>query len=484
MEPVTLAVVALAGFLIMALPLRYALVVYIASMVWYPIYLGVSIGTVDLPATRLTILIVFMKIFTTSGAYESFNWKWLDSFVVLAAFGELVSGVMTSPFDRVFENRMGAAFDTVLPYFAVRLILTSREDYVAFLRGLILVGAPLAIMGGYECLTRYSMFAPLRQFSYMHIPSAGHALNARAGLFRAETTFPQPIMFGLYMAMCMALCVGLWKMARDKWRIGLGLALLAVGVASSLSSGPYMAITLSLLMVALFPLRRYATVAIVLFVLFLAAVDLASNRAWYEVLASYATLDPGTAYYRIGLIQEAFSGGMSGHWIIGYGPIVTSSSMKSWYHTDITNQFILIAIRYGLTGLLPFIGAIVAGFHDVRVAMKASKDEAAKFMVWAVMAAMIGATGALFSVSLFGQTMNMFHMMLAICASMPAVVAHGRIGMSRGTGAARAVRAGAAEPAMGCRGASSRVGGMFERQCGRADDGGNKSAGGEPKQAP
>jgi hypothetical protein len=230
------------------------------------------------------------------------------------------------------------------------------------------------------------------------------------------------IMFGLFFAMMGPICTGLWGYTKRKGLLIAGLGLMLVGMLSSVSSGPWLAGIVACGVMAFYPLRRYWKVALVFIVLFLAAIDVASNRRWYHVLASYSTLDAGTAYYRIGLMEEALGGGMSGHWLVGYGMVGQGGTQSfNWKHRDIVNHYILILVRYGLLALVPFVAAVTAGFFRLTRALGHAVQENARWLAWTVMATLVGILAAMFSVSLFGQPGNLFYILLALAAGMPLI---------------------------------------------------------------
>jgi hypothetical protein len=435
MQGVTLAIAALAVVGVLALPIRYSVPIYLAALAWYPSYLAVSIGTVDFTVSRIVILAVLARLLVDREGVAHFRWGWVDTFVVLALAGEYVAGLMTTPTGRLLENRAGAAFDTMLPYFAVRLAVRTKEDYRALLWSLVVIAAPLALFGAYQCWTGDNPFGFLRRFRFTGAVTSGRVLPGRRGFWRAEVTFPMSIMFGLFFAMMGPICAGLWGYTKRKGLLIAGLGLMLVGMLSSVSSGPWLAGIVACGVMAFYPLRRYWKVALVLIVLFLAAIDVASNRRWYHVLASYSTLDAGTAYYRIGLMEEALGGGMSGHWLAGYGMVGRGGTQSfNWKHKDIVNHYILILVRYGLLALVPFVAAVTAGFFQLRRALARAVQENARWLVWTVMAALVGILAAMFSVSLFGQPGNLFYILLALAAGMPVLVTEGGQQKVRATG--------------------------------------------------
>jgi len=427
MQGVTLTFAVVGALCVLALPVRYAVIVYIGALVWYPSYLAVSIGTVDFTLCRIVILVLYAKIFLTSDIVRAFQWNWLDALVLLGWACQCVAGLITTDAGALLENRAGAAFDTLLPYFAVRLTVRSRNDYLLLLRSLLVLAAPLAIFGAYQCLTGHNPLGFFSRYAFTGGSVSDRALAARRGLWRAEVTFPMSIMFGLFFAMMGPLCAGLWKFVRQKWALLTGLLLMVVGMMSSMSSGPWLAGIVAMAVIAAFPFRRYWKTFVGLLVVWLGAIDVASNRHWYDVLGSF-TLAPRTAWYRVRLMEVALSGGMNDHWIAGFGlwqnpgwgPMIDGRS-----HTDVVNAYLGVLVKFGLLGLIPFILTMGAAWARLRVAFSRAGSEADRWLVWGVCASLAGIAITMFSVSFFGQPLNLLFIVLGICGNAPILVGLG-----------------------------------------------------------
>jgi len=201
--------------------------------------------------------------------------------------------------------------------------------------------------------------------------------------------------------------------------------LMGVGIFSSMSSGPMLVCLLSLLFIAVYRWRKYWKPIVIIIIIMCGSVEIISNRHFYDVLGGF-TLNPGTAWYRSKLIDVAlFEGGMSGHWLAGYG----YNAEPGWKdkidgrdHTDIVNHYLLILSRYGLVGLLPFLAMNMVVVKKLVDAYKASTLDSDKWIVWCVLAGIFGLAGAFMSVSLFGQPTTIYYMMIGFAGVMPAII--------------------------------------------------------------
>ncbi len=327
MEAVTLVVAAIASFLVLLLSPVYGLVIYVAVLAFYPSYLVVPIGTIDFTVTRIVILAIFAKLFLQTDLPGRFKFIWLDKLVIIYFAAQLLAGATTARSMAAFlENRAGAVFDMVLPYFAVRMIVTNRKEYLTLLKSVLIIAAPLAIVGFYQCLTGNN---PLGFFKKYQAWGLIKAYNPRLGFFRADVVFSHSIMYGLFFAMFGPICTGIVHNAKKykyETLCWAGVGLMGVGIFSSMSSGPMLAGLLSILFIAFYRWRKFWKPIVIIIIVMCGSVEIISNRHFYDVLGDF-TLNPATAWYRSRLIDVAlFEGGMSGHWLTGFG----SSTDAGW----------------------------------------------------------------------------------------------------------------------------------------------------------
>lgn len=425
MDGVTLGLAILGGVLVFCLSPVYGLIVFIASVSWYPSYLTVKLGTADFSVCRLVILALFAKLYLQTNLPKQFKFNWLDRIIIIYFLGQMLAGVCTSQSTMEFlENRAGGVFDMVLPYFAVRMIITDRQQYLALLKGILVVAAPLAVIGLYQSITGNNPMGFLLRY-HAWLDSLEYRALARHGFYRATVTFGVHIMFGLFFAILGPICVGLLRAEKKHlWLCVAGVLLMGVGVFSSMSSGPILASGLALLFIAFYRYQRYWKVAAVALAIMCGTVEIISNRHFWDVLGRF-TFDPATAWYRSRLIEVAFfEGGMSGHWLMGYGLVDPGwhAVMDGRDHTDIVNHYILTLVRYGLVGLVPFLVMVGILVKRLRSAFRLSSNRADRWMVWCLGGSLFGLLAAMVSVSIFGPSATIFYLLIGFCGVMPMVV--------------------------------------------------------------
>lgn len=424
MQAVTLSIALSAVTLMMCSSPIFGVVVYVAALAWYPIYLTIPVGTIDFTVCRIVIMAMYARLFLHMGLPRQFKFIWLDKLIIAYFFCQILAGLQTMPVGPFLENRSGAILNEVLPYFAVRMLVRRKEHLLLLLKSFLLIAAPLALVGFYQCLTGHNPVGFLQKYAAFGAPR-NYVAVSRIGFYRANVTFGETIMFGMFFAMLWPMCVGLLQnVHRNRWLYLGGIGLMLLGVFSSMSSGALFATLLAFAFIAFYPFRVYWKPVTVLIILMCGSVEIISNRHFYDVLGDF-TFNPATAWYRSRLIDVAlFEGGMSGHWLVGYGfedpgwgPMI-----KGLPFTDLVNHYIVVLCRYGLFGLIPFIAVVGAAVKRIVVAFRKSTSDCEKWVIWCLCGSVFGILPAMMSVSLFGPAITVFYIMLALCGVVPDLV--------------------------------------------------------------
>jgi len=427
MEALTLIITAVGAILVFALPPAQGLVVFFAALVWYPSTLTVKLGTFDFSVCRILVLALFLQVAMNYSDWLSrFKFRRLDILVLVYFGAEIVSGLTTSADIMSFlEWKAGGLFDLVLPYFAARVIVRDKEQYISLLKSVMIMSAPMVCLGLYQSLTGINVAAPLLKHAAWG-SADNYLVMTRFGFYRANVTLGICIHYGLFFSTMGAACIGLKGVIRHhRVLYRAGMAVMVLGVLTSMSSGPFLALLLSVAFVLSYKYRYMWRQALVVFVLMAAFVEVLSNRHFYNVLAGL-TMDARTAWYRARLIDVVlFEKGMAGHWITGYGYGVDPgwcAVIDQRNHTDLCNNYIAILSFFGLVGLVPYLAMLWGAFKDLAESFKAACSDRDRKLVWALSASMFGMVGVMNSVGLFGKINTLFFIVLGFCGCMPALV--------------------------------------------------------------
>lgn len=419
MDNVTLGIAGIASLLVLFLRPTRAFAVYIAVLLFYPTYLVVSVGTIDISASRIVIAVLLLRFLADNNLRSRFKWCRLDGWVAFyMAIGIVVMCITRPPF-AALESRGGFLMDTWLVYLVVRLCITDRAALINVVKWVGVILVPLAILGVLESATDWHPYVALRYYSPWR-PDADMVKESRFGLARAVGAFSHSIMFGTALALLVP-CLWCLRHERGNWR-GLAYLLTAVAIIggmSSMSGGPWNTLILIIFFLALERRKHWVKPLLILLAFSCIFVEIASNRPFYHVIVSYANPLGGTAWHRARVIDVAIET-FGEWWFLGYGgkdPGWGPSLGMTW--TDTTNEFAIVGIQYGVLGIIGLCAVLACALRMLVRLHKQFDDPALKSWCWALGATLAAVIITFMSVGFFGQTRSLFYCILGITGSMP-----------------------------------------------------------------
>jgi len=420
MQGVTLTIALILSVLVIALRPKYAFVAYIIGLLWYPSFLAVSIGTIDILVGRFVVAVLLLRCLFDDRIRTKFKWCRLDTLVTLSMFVYVGVYLITkvSPLSASIENRGGFLMDTWCAYLAARFIVTDRKNLISIIKCVSIALVPLAILGVIESATGWQPFAPLRRFSPWF--AGGNVVSeGRFGFARAIGPFSHAILFGGVFAMFLPLIYYLRYEKKD-WRsfayIISGIVLL--GALSSMSSGPWVMVISVIFCLIMERYKHLAKPLFIFMVISCVIIGIASNRPFYHVIASWANPLGGAGWHRAKLIDVAIDK-FDEWWMIGYG-----SKDPGWGHyfgmgiTDITNEYILKGVRYGILGIIVLCAVLVKAFQGLISTYRKQQHPVTKSLCWAYGSLLLSVTVAWMSVSFFGQLSTLVYCSLGMIGSL------------------------------------------------------------------
>jgi len=416
MQGTTLLIGILGSILVLLPRPAIALAAYVGVIVWYPEYLRLSIGTIDISAGRIVITMLLLRCMLSDRLRMKFVWSRFDTWVALSIAVYVVMYCITHPLGEALENHGGMAIDTWFVYLAARFCITDRKSLVTVVKSIAFILVPLALLGVIEATTGWQPFVHLRQYCpwRWEIP----AYSARWGMIRAWGPFSHPIMFGSCFVMFLPL---IWWLRHQRGYLGrlaktLSAAVI-VGAMSSLSSGPWGMLTIVIFCLVLERYhRRLKSVLIGLFVLCVLA-EVGSNRPFHHVVLSYCNFGRGDWYQRARLIDVAIDH-FDEWWLAGYGAegVDWSRDLNSNV-TDMNNEFLLKGVKYGMLGVIALTAVLVGAYRGLAHGFKETKDKELRSLYWALGSTLTGVIVIWQGVSFFGQSTSLFYCVLGMVGS-------------------------------------------------------------------
>jgi hypothetical protein len=422
MQGVTLAFALILSVLVLTLRPKYAFVAYIVGLLWYPAYLAVSIGTIDILVGRFVVAVLLMRCFFDDKIRLNFKWNRLDTLVTLSMVVYVGAYMITqvNSMGQTLEGRAGFLMDTWCAYMAARFIVTDRKKLITIIKCISIALVPLAILGVIESVTHWQPYAPLWRFSPWF--RGGRFISeGRWGLARAVGPFSHAILFGGGFAMFLPL---IYYLRREKgdWKslsyIILFIALL--GALSSMSSGPWVMVIVVIFCLIMEKHKQLVKPLFIFLVFSCISIGIASNRPFYHVIASWANPLGGAGWHRARLIDLAIEN-FDEWWMVGYGDKDPGwGPFLGMGRTDVTNEYILNGVRYGVLGIIALCAVLAKAFRDLISTYRRLRHPAMKSLCWAFGSLLFSVTVAWMSVSFFGQLSTLvycsFGMIGSICS--------------------------------------------------------------------
>jgi hypothetical protein len=374
--------------------------------------------------------VLLIRCLTTPAIRSKFKWGWVDNAAVFYFVMLTLSQIMTQGFGKAINNRGGFFLSAMVPFWCVRFLITDRESMYALLKGWLWGAIPMVIGGVYQHFTGDH---PLFQFMIYGVPKIDPRLSQRdvdmrmlfgEWRYRAQLPFLQCIMFGWFFSLLVAWGTNLYWEKRKlfPWIVPWTLAL-PIGILVAIAGGPMMLATFSMIILGLFPFRKFWKIAVIWLAVIAVAFGAVSQRNPLEILAN-AGFDPTSSWYRVGLQKYTLSGGMTAEgnrWLQGYGEIPGAYAQ---FH-DLCIHWIYLVVMNGLMGAAGFytlMGFCVWQLWKGKEKATSIEDQ---WLLWSFLAGWIASFISMFVVSLFGEMYFIYHMYLALLANAPLIVGGG-----------------------------------------------------------
>ena len=252
--------------------------------------------------------------------------------------------------------------EILAPYLLARVAIRDIEAFFHFARwllGLTLFVLPFAAFEAFfDRQPLRTLFDAVPVFGLITPVDYGE----RLGLTRAQVSFEHPILYGVIVSMGFSLG---WVALRGRgvswfgraWRAG------AAGLATffSLSSGALASVMVQVMLIgwdtvmAQVRKRWYVLLGIIAF--FYVLLDILSNRGPIILAISYLTFSGATAWNRV-LIWRYGTDEVWRYPLLGQG-LFADWERPVWMVASIDNYWLLLAMRYGLPGVILILTAMV-----------------------------------------------------------------------------------------------------------------------------
>lgn len=327
--------------------------------------------------------------------------KLLAAYLLLMALIPFREGSVTGAMRDMFYLLV----NVFLPYFVISRSLKTLQDFRAALTAFVLAAAVLAAIAMFEGAKHWLLYRSLEAALDLHWGYSGYL--GRADMLRALGTAGQPIALGYLMVVGLGLMLYLKACLPGKPRAGWGgLALIAGGLAASLSRGPWVGAAVAIAAFTATGPRAGRSLMLLLLATLLVfglLLVLPGGQAVIDLLPWIGSVEPGSVEYR----ERVFDGALI---TIMRNPLFGATDFTKYPEMqaliqgqgiiDIVNTYLLIALQYGLIVMALFIAFFgLVTWNVFRTTRRLAEGDEKKLLGRALLVSLVGILATISTVS-------------------------------------------------------------------------------------
>ncbi|WP_166359488.1 O-antigen ligase family protein [Pseudomonas akapageensis] len=304
-----------------------------------------------------------------------------------------------------FRQTFYLFIEVFLPYYVASRALKDLSDFKDALFAFVLAGMLLALIGLAEYTRHWLLYSALIGALDMQWGSATYL--SRGGSLRASASTGQAIALGYVISVALGFYLFLRESVRSRLHRHLGALLLAVGLMTPLSRGPWVG---AAAMIAVFvatgrsAVKRLTLLALagVLAIPLLSIVP--GGDKVLDLLPFIGTVDKENITYRERLIDNALIV-IERNPLLGTFDFRNTPEMQSMIQgqgiIDIVNTYVGVALKVGLIGLALFVAFFATVVVGIRKAMRSipNKDDETRRLGRVLLATLAGILVTIVTVS-------------------------------------------------------------------------------------
>lgn len=368
----------------------------------------IVIAGIDLSFFRIMLLGVMLRMILR-GELQGIGWSRVDSFVVAYAVSATVFYFMLWRTASALVNRLGLAFDIMAVYFTCRVYLQDEKPLLVLMRWLcmsvIVVSIPMIL----EQINGYNLFS-----AFGGVPEI---TMAREGRLRAQGAFSHPILAGTYGATILPVAWALYctRSGRDRLLAICAYAGSMVMTITSASSGPVLTLAGALMILALWRQRFNVRSLVAIAVCMVVGLHIVMEAPVWHLISRVDIAGGSTGWHRYYLIDQTIRN--FSEWAVCG---VHTTGHWGWGLNDVTNMYVLQAVRGGLVTFLLFAGMLVLIFSRIGGSVRENRGDGGRQKVaWAWGAVIFAHAVSFIGVSYFGQMNFFFYLAVGVSAALP-----------------------------------------------------------------
>ncbi len=418
-SPIVLALILLAGILILTLPRNRAVFAFLLTAIVIPLDQVLVVGSLHFPMLRVLILFglarVAMGKFSGKDAVYSGGLNGIDYATLALTVFTLIDGILLWGQWAQVVFQVGAILTSLGTYTVLRFLIRDENDIRETMKAWAWATALIAvIMIGEHVIGKNVL--------YMAIGGgrASVSINTmvRDGSLRARGAFLHPILAGTFGGFSLPLFLGLWwRSKEDRKYAAVGAVSSVIMAAATSSSTALMGMLGGIVALCFWPLRKNMRLVRWAIGILLVSLHIVMKAPVWELIARIDLTGGSSSWHRFMLLDQCIHHFTT--WML-YG--TTEYPNWGWEMWDLSNQYVLTAETAGLIPLIALMMTFVMAYKYIgrtREAVEGNKPQ--ELFIWAIGASLVANMVAFNGISYFDQTVVGWYCLLAmICAvSLP-----------------------------------------------------------------
>ncbi len=413
LHPLGLVATLALGIAVLLVPRHYAIAPLIVLACLIPSAQRLVVMGADFTLLRILVIFAWLRILLRS-EFRGVIWNRLDTMLMAWMIGGAIIYVVREGTFGAVINRSGWLLDGLGMYFFFRCVIRTWRDLRFLVLTFVYVSFPVAVAFLIERATGKNLFSVLGGVPVDTV--------VRGGRLRCQGAFSHAILAGCFWVTVMP-----WVLAetvsRNRWIAWAGFVGCLVIMVNCASSTPLLAFAIMLVGWGLYPIRAQLRLVRGLCVVAMLFLHFIMDKPIWHIIARVNVVGGSTGWHRF-KIMDATIENFSEWWLVGERDPM---SWGVWEMRDITNQYILEALRGGLLGLTCFVVMIGVAFGILgKILRETSLSKERRIIVWSIGIALFTQSAVFFSVSYFGQIIMVWYLTLAMVGSLALVTSEFR----------------------------------------------------------
>jgi hypothetical protein len=399
---------------VLALPRRQAALAFVAATLYITQGQFVYIGGINFMAIRFIEVAAAIRVLMRREVM-SIRLTLPDRWILL--FFAAYMGITLLRVGNLDMYTIGLTVDGLLVFFAFRALISTPKDFAYFMKGMVLLLVPFALLMIEESVKGRNLFSVMGGVPEISVYREGH--------YRSNASFRHSITAGTVGATFSPLFVGfLFGKTAWRWAIIGVTASLAI-VITSHSSGPLMSAIVALGAWCCWGVRWHMEWIRRAIVVTLLGLHLVMKVPVWFIFDRISDVIGGDGWHRAHLIDK-FVKSFSDWWLMGMPMEKTvnwAATVTKFGFVDMTNYYVSIGVQGGLISLVIFIVMLTACLKLVGLGLWSLRKESPCLVslepvLWGVASAVVAHAVNLLSVSYWDQSYVIWYLHLALAVSL------------------------------------------------------------------